>query len=166
MNACLNKALVVVLRSLLGDLDLGNFRVLFLLELFYHCVELFLALAILKQTTQFPETLQQSLSVRLLILISDFLLNIESVNVIAPRTNVCVLKFLYMFAIKAISSKNLHMWRFFCESFVNTSYFLVFLSFYHLSLIASRRLRAVVYVRLKLRACMILPSMSLSSCKV
>ena len=79
MNACLNKALVVVLGSLLGDLDLGNFRVLFLLELFYHCVELFLALAILKQTTQFPETLQQSLSVRLLIFIQnlDFWLSLE-----------------------------------------------------------------------------------------
>lgn len=78
------------------------------------------------------------------ILIYDFLLKMESVKVMAPKTKVCVLKCLYMFAIVASSSKNLHIWRFFCESLVNTSYFLMFLSFYHLSLIASRRLRVVV----------------------
>lgn len=66
--------------------------------------------------------------------ISDFILKIESERVIAARTKVLRVYYLFRFAMLDNSSKNLHIWKTFWDSFVSKSYFLMFLYFCHLSL--------------------------------
>lgn len=78
------------------------------------------------------------------ISIFDFTLKIESVRVIAPKTNVVLLKVLYRFAIYASSNKNLHISKLLCDYLVKTDSFLKFFSFCHLSVMASKRLKVVV----------------------
>jgi hypothetical protein len=77
-------------------------------------------------------------------LISDLVLKIESESVIAPSTKVLMGYYLLRLAIFDNSRRNLHMCWFFWASFVKTSYFLMFLSFIHLSLKASRMFKVVV----------------------
>ena len=97
---------------------------------------------------------------------SDFFLKIESDNVIALKTKLFIVKSLPKLLIIESSSKNLHIWSTFIESLAKTSYFFKFLYFIHLSLRAYKMFKEVVNVRLKPRAWIILPSMSLSSCRV
>ncbi len=96
----------------------------------------------------------------------DFVLKIESDKVIALKTKVLIVKSFPKLLIIESSSKNLHIWSTFIESLVKTSYFFRFLYFIHLSLKAYKMFKEVVKVRLKPKAWMILPSMSLSSCRV